>query len=617
MPTSYPAAIDTFIDPVALDTMDGVVGGPALFHDIQHANINDAITAIEGVIGTLGNYNFAQNTTVDFFIQSPGPNTAPVFSEQLNSDPYPRYTIRAGGTSMYSNSSVPADFGGQSSGSIGNGGDFVWGWEPMYDTAYGHMISFPRVHMTDGTNNLHLTSPPLGGFPLNGTQNLSIQMDTTTPLVSGLAASGTLTVSSALFAGGGTGAVSGTITYTSVTTGTTGANGAQNGTLNGCSSTGLTTTTDTTQRKALMITDSYSAPIFWIANYGGAYLTDNWNFKYNINNNTQSNEYDIMIGFYNDAQRSNYPPNNQSVGSAVFHGADKNAYHFRTNDIYGNPNMQTYVHGLSGTVTYTMHPNGFWPSTDVGLGSAGNPWLDLWLVSSDSSSTPQHGTIYFGTGQDLTVSRGLDGFSDPQLQFFIKSNAGVYNTTYGFNYASFYPISTTYTHAPNLGGSTSPWNAVYANDFITIGPNIQIGQQAAYSVVTAAFTFTATPSVTWVAANSGAPSITLPNDGHTYRIMFSASYVSTNQAQTTILGLGTSTSGVFKTQQISEGAATEGGEPVNITAQSVTGSGQTVTIFGATNGASSATLTVGAGTVGNSPTTGLVGPCELAAYRVA
>ena len=99
--------------------------------------------------------------------------------------------------------------------------------------------------------------------------------------------------------------------------------------------------------------------------------------------------------------------------------------------------------------------------------------------------------------------------------------------------------------------------------------------------------------------------------------MFSASYVSTNQAQTTILGLGTSTSGVFKTQQISEGAATEGGEPVNITAQSVTGSGQTVTIFGATNGASSATLTVGAGTVGNSPTTGLVGPCELAAYRVA
>jgi len=56
--TSYPTAIDTFVDPSATDTMDGGVGGPTVYHDLQHTNLNDAVTALEVFVGTSGSPNF-------------------------------------------------------------------------------------------------------------------------------------------------------------------------------------------------------------------------------------------------------------------------------------------------------------------------------------------------------------------------------------------------------------------------------------------------------------------------------------------------------------------------------------------------------------------------------
>ena len=48
MPTSFPAAIDTFTNPVAGDTMSAVP------HHTQHANANDAISALEAKVGVDG-----------------------------------------------------------------------------------------------------------------------------------------------------------------------------------------------------------------------------------------------------------------------------------------------------------------------------------------------------------------------------------------------------------------------------------------------------------------------------------------------------------------------------------------------------------------------------------
>lgn len=48
MPTGYPTSIDSFINPSPLDDLDSA----SVPHDVQHANANDAIHAIEDELGT-------------------------------------------------------------------------------------------------------------------------------------------------------------------------------------------------------------------------------------------------------------------------------------------------------------------------------------------------------------------------------------------------------------------------------------------------------------------------------------------------------------------------------------------------------------------------------------
>lgn len=50
MPTNFPSSLDAFNNPGATDDFDDV----GLFHDEQHANANDAIEALEVVVGTTG-----------------------------------------------------------------------------------------------------------------------------------------------------------------------------------------------------------------------------------------------------------------------------------------------------------------------------------------------------------------------------------------------------------------------------------------------------------------------------------------------------------------------------------------------------------------------------------
>jgi hypothetical protein len=48
MTTSYPNNIDNFTNPTATDTLDSVT----VPHATQHTDINDAVEAIEGELGT-------------------------------------------------------------------------------------------------------------------------------------------------------------------------------------------------------------------------------------------------------------------------------------------------------------------------------------------------------------------------------------------------------------------------------------------------------------------------------------------------------------------------------------------------------------------------------------
>jgi hypothetical protein len=49
MASSYPGALDSFTNPTSTDAMDA---SAALYHDVQHANVNDAIEAVQAELGT-------------------------------------------------------------------------------------------------------------------------------------------------------------------------------------------------------------------------------------------------------------------------------------------------------------------------------------------------------------------------------------------------------------------------------------------------------------------------------------------------------------------------------------------------------------------------------------
>jgi hypothetical protein len=134
---------------------------------------------------------------------------------------------------------------------------------------------------------------------------------------------------------------------------------------------------------------------------------------------------------------------------------------------------------------------------------------------------------------------------------------------------------------------------------------IPIGKQAAYSKITASVTQSIT-SATWTAV-SGAPSITLPNDGNTYKVEFTVENIEASVGANVWIALGTGagTSTIFGlTETNCSAASTPYYGCCNI--QSITGSGQVITVYGYTSATLTLTLTAFS-----------YAPCELAAYRVA
>lgn len=132
-----------------------------------------------------------------------------------------------------------------------------------------------------------------------------------------------------------------------------------------------------------------------------------------------------------------------------------------------------------------------------------------------------------------------------------------------------------------------------------------IGAQVAYAVNTAG-NISCPPAVSTWTAFSNSPSITLPNDGRTYKVEATCPATTPTVAGTVYVALGTSTSALLQQIQSNLPANTHN-MPVNLVAQKVVGSGQTISLYCQT-GATSNTISLWSTAAG---------PCELAAYGVA
>jgi hypothetical protein len=456
-----------------------------------------------------------------------GSSTSASFSEKLSTDPYPRWTIQGQGFLDVGSPYAPANWGTHVNGDVGGGSDFQWGFESLSDTANMFYLTFPRVHMTDGSHYLYLSSSVT--FPLTGSPTIQVTS------IAGLAASGSLTVNSPSLG-------TGTITYNSTSQVSNGY-GGYNYYLVGCSSSGLTSSTDISQRHAFWLTDSFGAPIWWISDYNGMYLND----QYNVAANGVFTDYfnDITLGFattssggeirspltgwvsgstgLSAATALQFGRNSSNGGSGSNGWSSGSATSALSISRYNDPYSNGYLifsvgGGVNGSQTFHMGAPGFYPATAVSLGSTYNPWSHLYLTSataavpslasaadsttgiyfpaagslglstsgtetilisalgltfvSDTTSTSTTGnTLTFGSDGGASISRGNDGFGDPQLVLYTTGIGGTQQIVW--DSAGFYA-----SVARNLGTSGNHWGTAYLTTALTANGTAPLPSQA-------------------------------------------------------------------------------------------------------------------------------------------
>ncbi len=383
VPTPYP--IQSFV----LASELGVPGGFATLDstgNVPFSELGNITSGGSGVDMPLAGGVFTGPTLYEYA----GSATTAINSIELTTDSYPRYVQLAGASVQNASPYAPTSWGTHVSGNVGSGSDFQWGMESLSDTGHMMFLSFPRVHLTDGTHYLQLAN--FENFPLSGSPNVLVTSTT------GLASSGTLTVSSVFYG-------SGTISYTSIVNSTT---------LGGCTSTGLTAQTDTSARNAIWLTDSFGAPIWWIADYGGMYLND----QYNVAANDVYADYfnDITLGFATSSSgtetrspltgwvASTTPiqaitalqfGRNSATGGSGSNGWTSGAPTFalsisRFNDAYSNGYLIFEVGGgPAGNNSWHVGPSQIYSTTAAALGAVLAPISNIYL-SNGSAALPAY-----------------------------------------------------------------------------------------------------------------------------------------------------------------------------------------------------------------------------------
>lgn len=215
--------------------------------------------------------------------------------------------------------------------------------------------------------------------------------------------------------------------------------------------------------------------------------------------------------------------------------------------------------------------------------------LNNWIFVRNSGSViVKYGTKYGGsfwsisgtTWEELGGENDLPSFA--QLQTILAS----------------FPIPTV---PPTTAGQ-----GLYTTSATTTAFETPIGGQVAYTPITANWTYSCT-AATWTStvASGTAPSVILPDDGFTYRIVLRGTYVDSATSGVITVGLGISTTDIYTTAQVNGNASQV--YPLLHSVESVIGAGQTVIIL--CLDASTATVTFGAAATA-------LGPAEMAAYRV-
>jgi hypothetical protein len=267
---------------------------------------------------------------------------------------------------------------------------------------------------------------------------------------------------------------------------------------------------------------------------------------------------------------------------------------------------------------YTNGPGFSWTDTGAATPTTGQPLaaptaqaqVNLFRSSGTVANTTPAitlnnagGTAVLGQWMwDGTLQLASGSVSEPGLSFISDATTGLYLPTAG-------------TLGISAGG-TEVASATSSGFNILVGNNT-IGQQVAFNSVTANFTAQPTSTTTWLQADTtsgSAPSITLPNDGKTYRVELTASFWKCATASNVSMGIGTDATHILAACY-NQGVQASGVPLGPVVIPQITGSGQTLKLFilNATSTGASFLVTVAAGAGGSSNST----PCALAAYRVA
>jgi parallel beta-helix repeat protein len=255
-------------------------------------------------------------------------------------------------------------------------------------------------------------------------------------------------------------------------------------------------------------------------------------------------------------------------------------------------NTGTSVIGNNAVNTGEFVPQlGIWVSSSTGctiqgLTAVGHSVADIYVDSENAAAANQILDCTYGTLSYQVSTNGqflrTTGTGAPSMA---ASPGSLYSQT---------DVGGLYLK--ESGDGTTGWVAVGG------GTGTAIGGQGAYASITATVTQAVT-AITWTAV-SGAPSITLPNDGNTYRLSLTVPYAELSGAAQLIVGIGASASAILGYSQVNVGAASV---PVlmRVDLQKITGSGQVVGVYAYCY----SSLTVSLEAYANAP-------CELAAYRV-
>ena len=131
MTTNFPTSLDSFTNPTGSDAL----GSATVPHATQHANVNDAVEALEAKVGVDGSavttsldYKLAQQGLVLVKTQTIGSGVSSVTVSDAFSSTFDNYRIVTSGTTMSVNTSIQLRLGASATG-------YYNAWSGSYYTA--------------------------------------------------------------------------------------------------------------------------------------------------------------------------------------------------------------------------------------------------------------------------------------------------------------------------------------------------------------------------------------------------------------------------------------------------------------------------------------------------